>query len=301
MNANNFLDQMEEEEDRIVRQAIESGIAEDDEEGLEAAIVQMEEREGKSYRFVDVLKYITEELDEIVAEAQDHFFDGNMEAAAESARKALRIAPSDADARDILTLSLLTLPSPPYEEIIQIYSDLEQSNLWNMTKSSTKELVSLFRIYYLASSMEQLKRASVQLQSRVQDTAVNLSLITALLADVGDEAMARFFSEHSVESSSVDMEAGDGEHRKDLLAWANHKLPSLSSNSTNLRDRALRPEATALARSLFALSSIESGDRNSASEILKDTKGDTNQEVLLKRLEGGEVRSMRNVCDIIRK
>lgn len=65
-------------------------------------------------------------MDDLIAEAQDFYFEMDMDSAAASARKALKLSPTERDARDILTLALLGMQPPPYQEIIQLYTDLEE-------------------------------------------------------------------------------------------------------------------------------------------------------------------------------
>lgn len=49
MSAQRFLDEVEQEESVLIQRVIDSGIAEDDEEGIANAIGELEDREGDFY------------------------------------------------------------------------------------------------------------------------------------------------------------------------------------------------------------------------------------------------------------
>ena len=106
-----------------------------------------------------------EEVDDLITQAQDSFFDGNLAAVIDTCEKVLQLNPKENDAFELLTLALLQMQPPRYSKASQVCLD------WSIKCfPSSKQMKTLMRAAYHSDDRENLIAATNQLTSMTQCT-----------------------------------------------------------------------------------------------------------------------------------
>jgi len=138
--------------------------------------------------FYESSENFSKETDDFMIRAQDSYFEGNLSDSITFCERALELDPNDKDALELVCLSLFQMVPADYQKA------LDYALKWGERCGETpRQLMFLIRAAYHCNPPEREKmiQASRKLSESRQDIPLYHSLAAALLADLGDYAVAR--------------------------------------------------------------------------------------------------------------
>jgi len=168
-----------------------------------------------------------DQLDDLIVEAQDAYFDGNLNQVIESCEKALQIRPREGDAYELLTLSLMQLNQPQYDKTVKTCLNWGQNCF-----ESTKQLKTLMRASYHADDKTNLLETCKKLTKITEvDLLMDFALAAAFTSDMGEIEMSKELANYCSLTESEELSMGDEQifdkaeltRTKVLLLWSQLK------------------------------------------------------------------------------
>eukprot|EP01118_Nematostelium_gracile_P001673 TRINITY_DN1172_c0_g1_i1.p1 TRINITY_DN1172_c0_g1~~TRINITY_DN1172_c0_g1_i1.p1 ORF type:complete len:295 (+),score=99.76 TRINITY_DN1172_c0_g1_i1:52-885(+) len=162
------------------------------------------------------------ELDDLVTDAQDAYFDGKLELVVQLCEKALKIAPKDNDSFDMLILALTQKNPPDHQKA------LDYAKTWSQKFHGTKSkpLRAQIRAAYHVGDLNQLIDATNALTEISEgDPIMDLALSAAYVSDLGNArfgeelAASGIFSMEDLESDDF-LDSAEIVRARSFIIWA---------------------------------------------------------------------------------